>query len=249
MSTLGQELSREREMRGIPLLEIARQTKINIHYLTALEQDRLDLLPGEFFIKGTIRAYARCIGLHEDQALNLYLRQARHPAQTAAKAARAPSPRMSPGRGKKLAIMAAPLLALGAVLLISKPWSGGGRRASAPPRRTESAVETAAAPAAVPAAAAERPGPAAVEGLVLELSFRDEVWIRVQADQGPPEESLVRAGERKSVTASERVVLRLGRPDQVDLTINGRKAKPFPPSASAQTYEITKDNSRDYLAE
>ena len=72
MASLGQELKRERELRAVPLKEIANITKVNFRYLQALEEDRLDILPGAFFIKGAIRAYAKAIGVDENYFLNKY---------------------------------------------------------------------------------------------------------------------------------------------------------------------------------
>jgi cytoskeletal protein RodZ len=72
MASLGQELKRERELRAVSLTDIANSTKINSRYLRALEEDRWDLLPGVFFIKGVIRAYAKCIGLDENSLVNKY---------------------------------------------------------------------------------------------------------------------------------------------------------------------------------
>lgn len=72
MASLGQELKRERELRGISLQEIANTTKISMRFLQALEEDKLDILPGEFFIKSIISAYAKTLGLEKDSVLNKY---------------------------------------------------------------------------------------------------------------------------------------------------------------------------------
>ena len=72
MASLGQDLKRERELRGISLKEISSSTKISLRFLQALEEDRLDILPGNFFIKAILRTYAKFIGLEEDYVLNKY---------------------------------------------------------------------------------------------------------------------------------------------------------------------------------
>ena len=69
----GDRLKREREMRGISLDEIAEATKIGKRSLRALEEDRFDQLPGGIFNKGFVRAYARCVGIDEEQAVADYL--------------------------------------------------------------------------------------------------------------------------------------------------------------------------------
>jgi len=72
MASLGQSLREERETRNISIEEIAAATKIVPRYLEALENDRFDIMPGGFFIKGIIRAYARAIGLNEEEVLARY---------------------------------------------------------------------------------------------------------------------------------------------------------------------------------
>lgn len=72
MALLGQWLREEREARSISLEEIAAATKIVPRYLEALENDRLDMMPGGFFVKGIIRTYARAVGLDPEEVLRRY---------------------------------------------------------------------------------------------------------------------------------------------------------------------------------
>ncbi len=72
MASLGQWLKEEREGRGVSLEEVAAATKIVPRYLEALESDRLDMMPGGFFIKGIIRAYAAAVGLDPDEVVAKY---------------------------------------------------------------------------------------------------------------------------------------------------------------------------------
>lgn len=82
MASLGQELKRERELRGISLQEIANTTKISMRFLLALEEDKLDILPGEFFIKNIISAYAKTLGLEKESVLNKYYETLLYQEQT-----------------------------------------------------------------------------------------------------------------------------------------------------------------------
>jgi len=72
MASLGQELKRERELRAISIKDISGQTRINVRYLQALEDDKLDQLPGTFFIKSVLRSYSKCIGVDENYFVNKY---------------------------------------------------------------------------------------------------------------------------------------------------------------------------------
>ena len=73
MGSFGDRMKREREMRGIKLEEIAESTKIGKRNLVALEEEHFDQLPGGIFNKGFVRAYARFLGLDEEQAVNDFL--------------------------------------------------------------------------------------------------------------------------------------------------------------------------------
>ena len=73
MTSFGERIKREREMRGVSLEEIAESTKIGKRNLEALETEDFDKLPGGIFNKGFVRAYAKYLGLDEDQAVTDFL--------------------------------------------------------------------------------------------------------------------------------------------------------------------------------
>lgn len=64
----GHYLRAERELRQIPLTEVARITKIPLHSLEMLEEGSWDDLPAEVFVRGFVISYARCVGLPTDEA-------------------------------------------------------------------------------------------------------------------------------------------------------------------------------------
>jgi cytoskeletal protein RodZ len=70
--TLGARLRRERELRGMSAEEIARATRIPLASIERLEADRFDDLPGEVFVRGFLRAYARAIGIDAEETLAQY---------------------------------------------------------------------------------------------------------------------------------------------------------------------------------
>lgn len=59
-------------MRGIGLEEIATATKISTRNLRALEEEKFDQLPGGIFNKGFVRAYAKFLGIDQDQIVAEY---------------------------------------------------------------------------------------------------------------------------------------------------------------------------------
>ncbi len=62
MHSPGESLRQEREARGKTIEEMAEATGIRLHFLTALEQEAFDSLPGRGFGKLYIRAYAEVLG-------------------------------------------------------------------------------------------------------------------------------------------------------------------------------------------
>jgi cytoskeletal protein RodZ len=79
MPTLGEELRRKREERGITLAEISESTRIGTRFLKAIETDNFSTLPGGIFTRSFIRAYAKQVGMNEDEAINLYQQQVTGP--------------------------------------------------------------------------------------------------------------------------------------------------------------------------
>ena len=75
MPTLGEELRHRREQRGISLAEISEATRIGTRFLKGIETDNFSILPGGIFTRSFIRAYAKHVGMNEDEAIALYLQQ------------------------------------------------------------------------------------------------------------------------------------------------------------------------------
>lgn len=64
----------ERMSRGIALEDITAVTKISLHHLQALEQERFRQLPGGILSKGIVRGYATAVGLEPHDWTERYLK-------------------------------------------------------------------------------------------------------------------------------------------------------------------------------
>ncbi len=73
MGAFGEKLRKQREQRGISLDAISTTTKISPRMLRAIEDEHFDQLPGGVFNKGFVRAYARQVGLDEEETVSDYL--------------------------------------------------------------------------------------------------------------------------------------------------------------------------------
>ncbi len=72
VSSFGERLKKEREKRGMTLEDVSGATKISVRNLRALELEKFDTMPGGIFNRGFVRAYAKHLGLDDDQVVADY---------------------------------------------------------------------------------------------------------------------------------------------------------------------------------
>lgn len=162
MTSFGEKLQREREMRGVTLEEIAEATKIGTRNLRALETNDFDKLPGGIFNKGFVRAYARYLGIDEEQAVADYLAasgQAEAPA-TGPLPEIPPTVKLSVRRRSPWRLVVLGVLLLAAAYLGWRTYLQRGARAEETIAYTPPTAESKAAPAASTAGAVDSSQPA-----------------------------------------------------------------------------------------
>jgi cytoskeleton protein RodZ len=69
---VGSALQRAREVRGLSLDEAARDTRLRVDQLDALEREEFDVLPGEVYVRASLRTYASYLGLDADKVSSAY---------------------------------------------------------------------------------------------------------------------------------------------------------------------------------
>ena len=69
MEPVGQYLRRCREEKQMSVEEVSRSTRVPMDSVTRIEDDRFDELPGEVFVRGFLKSYARAVGLPADEVL------------------------------------------------------------------------------------------------------------------------------------------------------------------------------------
>lgn len=73
MGEFGEKFRKAREKKEFSFDDVSKVTKIGTRMLQAIEEEHFDQLPGGVFNKGFIRAFAKCVGLDEQEAINDYL--------------------------------------------------------------------------------------------------------------------------------------------------------------------------------
>ena len=72
MESIGQYLRRHREDNAMSMEEVSRATRIPVGNIERLENDHFDDLPGEVFVRGFLKAYARAVSIPVDDVLARY---------------------------------------------------------------------------------------------------------------------------------------------------------------------------------
>lgn len=109
MQSIGNHLKNERELKQISLEELSQTTRIPLKMLRHLEADDFDELPGDVFVRGFMKSYARVIGLDPQDVLQ------RFDTAVAPSADAAPAPIAAitpPERGRRFGIAIALVILL-----------------------------------------------------------------------------------------------------------------------------------------
>jgi cytoskeleton protein RodZ len=75
LETVGQDLRAARQRRGDDLATVSKALKIRKDHLEALEEDRIELLPGRTYAVGFVRTYADYLGLDAAQSVERFKTQ------------------------------------------------------------------------------------------------------------------------------------------------------------------------------
>jgi cytoskeleton protein RodZ len=164
-SAPGELLAQARARLDLSAADIARQLKLSVAQVEALEAGRYHQLPGPVFVRGFIRNYARLVKLDPQVLLNSLGETLPQPASRPEIPPSQDIPFPAPPHGRWRRYAAAALVAL--VALAAYEFFPGGVERSSPEVNVvpvELALAPAARPAAVPASADSSTGEAATAG-------------------------------------------------------------------------------------
>lgn len=212
--SIGGTLAAARVEQGLSLAEAEQLTCLRARFLSALENDEFERLPGHAYTRAFIRTYATALGLEADHLVEEFEVQ-----EPEAPEALAPPPPPGPSRLRHLRPLA---LAAGAVLFLGIVWTAkhSGSSVSRPGSAAAAAptVQHAAAPARPRRPAVARATPVRA-GLVL-VAARGRCWVLARRG-GPAGPVLVERTLEQGETlhlGDGRIWLRLGAPWNVRLS-------------------------------
>ena len=209
---VGSALRRAREIRGITIDEAARDTKLRVEQLHALEGEAFDELGDPVYARAMLRTYAQYLGLKPERVLSVYAEHAEdvEPPEPPGKLGRVErglaASRIRDNQKFLLVAAAVVLIALIAVGLVSR----GG---------------------APPAASIETPGASAVvstsspaSGVDVTVVATAPVEVAATIDGASQAPTTLRPGESIALRATEELVVTATDGGAIQVTVDGRDA-------------------------
>jgi len=199
MNSFGEYLRRERESREVSLEQLSDRIRVNIKYLRAFEEDDIEGYPQDTYARGFLRSYAEALGLDTERVIKRYqyfLKQYREGQRLKRRA-------QLRVMGRRVSLVAAPLLVLGAVAVAALVLRPGGGDV---PRAEESAL-----PTRVPVDPR------------LQVTALEEVWVRVRLDDAREYTVLMAAGETRFWDPGDTMEVSAARSGAVRVTYRGEE--------------------------
>jgi transcriptional regulator with XRE-family HTH domain len=217
--SFGENLRREREMRGVGLEEIATATRISTRFLQALENEQWDRLPGGVFNRGFIRAVARFLGLDEEALIAEYAQVTGDPPEVAVWVD-APTKRDRPLLRPVLVILLLATMLAGAWVA----WQEWAPMAKAMYTRWLRGEVPARLPSAPPARRVHAPEP---EWLELKIEAGKTTSVTIIADGRTSFEGRMAEKESRRFQAKDKFEIAASDSHAVLLELNGQTLPPL----------------------
>jgi hypothetical protein len=250
--SLGQQLRRAREARGLTLREISEQTRITMRHLEAIEADDYHSLPGGIFNKSFIKSFARQVGFDEARALELYARTARERGEHLDEVVTTPhrsrvytgDPARSPFVTFGLSLIIVSVLALIIYAGLHYYRRAGSQQAAAQPTPTPAA-------SANRQAAAPTPAPPSGQGLQIQVRAKEKpFWLTTLQDNDKKKKGrMIFPDKPEDFTPQDSLNLMFDKPSvpYLEVSINGRPARLPDEAANTGQWKITKDNYAQFI--
>jgi cytoskeleton protein RodZ len=265
MGTFGENLRREREMRGVSLEEICDATKISMRALQAMENDQFDKLPGGIFTRSFVRTYAKYLGLDEEKIMAEFQLVAPASAQQADlnKISQQRTPPEEKSRAGPIAALIVVLVGAGGFgyyryarrtsatspPIAQRPAAQATPQASAPPQTPEakppegvqeSPVTGTTTPNAVlPAPNSQSPSATAEGGLVLQVAATEATWVAISADGKSQGQRTMQPNEIETYRAEKSFDVLTGNAEGIILTLNGKTLDPLGRQGETKKVHLT----------
>lgn len=219
---LGRYLQKERRARKISLKDIARETRINIRYLKAIEEGKIEELPQEPYLTVFLKSFCQGIGLDFQEAKKMF------PEEVAPSAVEQPS---SPHPRFWLWLLLLPILLL-IIILFPKKLR---RKAVSPPYSGEILDTTSLSTFPPGSLIVVKPDtlpqgpPFKPDTLKLELVGLGSTWVFIEGDSEVLWQGILTPGQRKVLFSRGGFHATVGNAGGVEIFLDGKKLRRLGP--------------------
>jgi cytoskeletal protein RodZ len=239
--TVGALLAEARAAAGRELADLARETRVPLRHLMAIEADDHEALPALPYALGFVKTFARSVGLNPESVGAQFRAETRlTPHVPSAPSLEPLDESRLPSQGLAVAGLAVLLLVIGGLGLYGSgaldPVPSAPQVAAPAPAAIDTATAAASVPAPAPAAAAPGASAATATPATIPLSgpvtltARTDLWVKIysritgrKAFQG-----LMVAGSIYKVPEDNGpLVLRAGRAGEIEVSVAGVKLPPL----------------------
>ena len=205
---VGSALRTVRESRGLSLEEAARDTRVRLEFLEAIEAEDFERLLGDVHCRGCLRTYATYLRLSPDKVVSVYEQEFGSGEQV--ETAQPPPLRTMPvlGRRRRRDDHRLWILVAAVVLVLAAAFGVLSTRRPAPPP-----AELAGATGQLESSIA-RP-------ISVALLARRPVDVTIVADGGEPQRYTLEADEGRSFEADAELTVHLSEGAITSVTVNG----------------------------
>jgi cytoskeletal protein RodZ len=234
--SFGRYLQAIRLEKKISLEKISAQTRIGIANLLMIEQEDLEGLPAEVFVKGFLRSFADAIGADGDEAVRRY--DARLNVAQKIAVSEEFIGKSAPRMWWKV-LMSIVLLAgiIGVSIFGVTFFNNQSDSGISPEQKIATDVsQPTDSPQHEKVDASTRTASTGVEKLVLKVTAVEDTWLKIIADEKDPSEHTLTSGQKLELEATTGFNLLIGNSAGLKITLND---KPVPlPGKSGEVVTI-----------
>lgn len=220
--SFGRYLQAIRLEKKISLEQVAAQTRVGLGNLLLVEQEDHERLPAEVFVKGFLRSYAAAVGADGDEAVRRYESRLNVVQKIAESETIESKSQTRPGR--KLIIALGLLLCIIAASVVVITFLRRTPDLEAPAPATPMAASDNPAAAGSPGGVSlpAKPAEKIPEKWLLQITARENTWIKVIIDEQESTEYNLNAGDELELEATSNYNLLIGDAGGIEITLNGK---------------------------
>ena len=221
--SIGDTLAEARRQADLTVTQVSQRTCIRETIIRGIERDDFSACGGDFYARGHIRSIARTVGTNPEELIQEY--DAMHGAPQAIRAADV----FEPATPIKLKERRRPNWSVAMIVVLVLVLGYGGYRAlTAIAAPSHPAAASGHHPAAHHHAAVATPQPSARPAhphtVVIQLTALQDCWVEFTRPSGQYlSQAYIVGGSTKTWTFRHTVVMQIGNPGGILLTVDGKK--------------------------